>query len=54
MDDNDTAGYLRLFSLRIGVVVSLAPYSVTPIAGGQHIVNVPAYLVERLPQLASE
>ena len=46
--------YLRLFSQRTGVVVSLAPYSVTPIADGRRIVNVPAYLVERLPQFAAE
>ena len=45
--------YLRLLSLRTGVVVSLAPHAVTPFEDGRRIINIPAYLVERLPDLVS-
>jgi len=45
--------YLRLLSLRTGVVVSLAPHAVTSLEDGRQIINIPAYLVERFPDLAS-
>ncbi|MBC8443269.1 ATP-binding protein [PVC group bacterium] len=46
--------YLSLLSLRTGVVVSLAPHAVTPFEDGRRVINIPAYLVERLPDLARD
>ena len=45
------SGYLKLYSQSKGALVSLAPYMVTPNRDRQSIVNVPAYLLERLPAL---
>lgn len=40
--------YLDFFSLKNGIIVSLAPMSVTEFAGAKKIINMPAYLLERL------
>lgn len=44
-------GYLEFYSQSRGVLVSLAPYMVTRYRDGRSIVNVPAYLLARLPAL---
>ena len=41
-------GYLEHYDLPLGVVVSFAPYEVFELAGGRHVVNVPAYRFEEL------
>ena len=45
------SGYLDLYSQSRGLLVSLAPYAETTCGDGRRIVNVPAYLLERLPSL---
>jgi len=43
--------YLVLFGQRLGLVVSLAPYAEFKLPGGLSVVNLPIYLLERLPQI---
>jgi predicted AAA+ superfamily ATPase len=45
------SAYLDLYSQSEGALVSLAPYAVTTCKDERRIVNVPAYLLERLPAL---
>ena len=45
------SGYLEFYSQPKGALVSLAPYMETPCGDRRSIVNVPAYLLERLPSL---
>lgn len=43
--------YMRIYGQATGVIVSLAPQSTLPVAGGARILNVPVYLAERLHNL---
>jgi predicted AAA+ superfamily ATPase len=45
------SGYLDLYAQGKGTLVSLAPYVEIPSGDGRRIVNVPVYLLERLPAL---
>lgn len=40
--------YLDTFSLKTGIIVSLAPLSVTEFASGKKVINIPAYMLEKL------
>lgn len=44
--------YLTLYGQRVGVVVSLAPYSALALPDGREVIDLPAYLLERLPHFA--
>lgn len=46
--------YLTLYGQRVGVVVSLAPYSALALVDDRKVINLPAYLLERLPEIATE
>ena len=43
--------YLELYGQNTGAIVSLAPYQEVELAPGRRIISVPAYLLERLPEL---
>lgn len=40
--------YMRIYGLDLGIVISLAPQSELSLSGGGTVVNMPAYLAERL------
>ena len=40
--------YLDTFSLKTGTIISLAQPSVTEFADGKKVINIPAYMLERL------
>ena len=44
------ADYLEMYRQPIGVVASLAPHAVFTLDGNRQVVNLPLYLLERLPQ----
>ncbi|GAH67841.1 unnamed protein product, partial [marine sediment metagenome] len=46
--------YLDIFSLKTGIIVSLAPQFVTKFVGGKRVINIPAYMLERLGEYDEE
>lgn len=44
--------YLDLYDRPCGLVVSFAPFEVMELRPGRRVVNLPAYLLERLPEYA--
>jgi hypothetical protein len=43
--------YLAMYRQHFGIVVSLAPQAVFSLPDGRTVVNVPVYLLERLPHI---
>lgn len=42
--------YLTMYGQNLGIVVSLAPQALFSLSGGGRVINMPAYLLERLPR----
>ena len=40
---------MGMYQQPVGIVVSLAPHVVMPLAGGRRVINLPIYLLERIP-----
>jgi len=48
------ADYLEMYRQPVGVVASLAPQAVFTLAGDRRVVNLPLYLLERLPRVVQQ
>lgn len=47
-------GYLDLYGIQTGAVVSLAPFDIVQTAEGTRVVNIPLYLADRMVELLRE
>ncbi len=48
------ADYLEMYRQPVGVVASLAPQAFLTLAGDRRVVNLPLYLLERLPRVVQQ